>query len=83
MAIIIHPDGTRSVMDGPHGKLGLAQMQEAVGCYIELVYPATGGILVVNEEGLLQGLRTNPAASQLADRRIVGHAILAQPSEID
>lgn len=49
--------------------------QAAVGGYVEPVRLTNGDVLLVNEEGLLQGLPLNPGASLLARREIVGPAV--------
>ena len=55
MAEILAPCGTKTPLVGTKGKrkaLTLAQMQEAVGGYIEHVYGPSGELLcIVNEEG--------------------------------
>ena len=56
----------------------LKQVQEAVGGYVELVTLDNEDQLLVNEEGLLLGLPSNPWASALSGRRIVGRAVLLQ-----
>jgi len=56
----------------------LAPLQEAVGGWVEgLEIPE--GFLYANEEGLLRSLPTNPAASLLAGRPIVGTVVVTGP----
>ena len=75
---IYHTDNrleTRSFV----GKPTLAEMQEAVGGFIAYVKLPRGNghkKMVVNEEGLLQGLPVNQIASVIADQRIVGNALV-------
>ncbi|MCZ7633440.1 MAG: DUF3846 domain-containing protein [Phycisphaerales bacterium] len=64
----------------------LAVLQEKVGGFIEAVPARVGvrrGTLIVNEEGLLKRLRTNPRASALramiSAHPLVGDAVLAGP----
>lgn len=42
----------------------LPQLQEFVGGYIELVYLNDGSVMVINEEGALEGLPNNVAATK-------------------
>jgi len=65
MAILIQPDGTRTPLVPADGHcFTLAELQAAVGGYIELLRLADGG-LVVHEEGRLVGLPPNPTATRL------------------
>lgn len=62
----------------------LATMQSHVGGYIEFVYARYNGkktTLVVNEEGLLIGLRPNALASLVAGRLLVGDVLLLTARE--
>lgn len=53
----------------------LERLQDIVGGYIERI--AAGGTdMIVNEEGLLLGLRLNLLASAFAEQTIVGNAVL-------
>ena len=64
----------------------LADYQKAVGGYIEIVnVPKKDDVqkvLIVNEEGLLYGLRYNENASLLAKQDIVGDALLMKASDL-
>ena len=75
---VIYTDGTR---DRIPGKLSLSEMQGKVGGLIEMVHLPDGQYLVVNEEGLIDGLPINETASMLAKRTIVGTAILTSNIE--
>lgn len=55
---------------------GLEDYQRAVGGYIETVELDGGHDLIANEEGLIQRLPLNRLASTIAQRPIVGNAIL-------
>lgn len=67
----------------------LDQKQEAVGGYIQLVpiqdktEEFRKSILIVNEEGLLQGLPTNEKASILAGQHIVGDVLVVLKDSIE
>jgi len=85
--LIIHPDGTTEALaytppqdeeNSQEIQASLTTLQNAVGGYIETV--AVRGddslILLVNEEGRRLNLPYNPQASELAQRHIVGNAVL-------
>jgi hypothetical protein len=55
-------------------KVTLAQLQEAVGGYIEAI-PGTRGRAYANEEGLLRNLPPNGAASYRFNMRLVGDVV--------
>ena len=46
-------------------EFSLRELQNAVGGYIEVVHLADGRIMVVNEDGKVQGLPFNMAATQI------------------
>jgi len=54
----------------------LEELQEYVGGLIEVV-PIKDGQMIVNEEGLLEGLSHNVSASLVAHRQIVGDVVLS------
>ena len=56
--------------------LTLEDMQEIVGGYIQVVYLENGEQLIVDEDGLMKQKFPNRKASILAQRLIVGVAIL-------
>lgn len=87
MATIIRADGTESELHGPKGprsSLTLEQLHEAVDGYIEIVRPSITGtmppgyVLVVNEEGMVDGLPINRRASALAGQPIAGNVVLGE-----
>ena len=67
-------------------ELKLEDVQSMVGGLIELVYPKNGtpammGIpddaqYIVNEEGLLKGLKVNPIGSEIVGQPIVGNLVI-------
>lgn len=59
----------------------LATLQKAVGGYVERVVLSETLTMWVNEEGLLQGLPINMAATILAGRQIVGDVVLESNDE--
>lgn len=73
MIEVLHVDGRREVV---REAMSLHDMQSIVGGYIEVVTLPNKKHIVVNEEGLLLGLPTNLAASNIAGRPLVGTAIL-------
>jgi len=54
----------------------LEEAQELVGGMVELVMLSDGDQMLVNEEGLLYGLPYNQMASEVANRHIVGNALI-------
>ena len=56
----------------------LSQLQSLVGGYIEIVRLSHGKVLVVNEEGLLENLPTNPHWP-----RLVGNVVLMNDADLD
>jgi len=63
---IIQPDGTKTVTERDAGdRPSLKEMQTAVGGYIEPVdrFLEEGTVAYANEEGLLNGMERNPAAT--------------------
>ena len=54
----------------------LEQLQEWVGGDIEVIQLGHQMILVVNEEGLFRDMKLNHLATQVADRSIVGPAVI-------
>lgn len=54
----------------------LHEAQEMVGGLVELVQLSDGDQMLVNEEGLLLGLPHNKRASEVANRPIVGNALI-------
>lgn len=84
---LLKPDG--SVQDYPPAarKYTLEEMQAAVGGYIEILSLGSGRyLMVINEEGKLQGLPRNPLASALyanANDQIVGNALVCRNRDID
>lgn len=73
--IIIHlkVDGTKVILKDD----GLSVMQEAVGGgTVEVIRRIpSGGVLLVNEDGLIKNLSLNIQASTLAGRPIVGDVV--------
>jgi hypothetical protein len=61
----------------------LREMQDLVGGYIEVLWLKDGNVLVVNEEGKINGLAYNETATEVVqvngmDDIIVGNAILME-----
>lgn len=80
MATIIKTDGTRIEIIKPT----LADLQNIVGGYIEALNLGNKTYLVVNEEGRLEGLALNTAATKIYRRdMIVGNAVLCTFDELN
>jgi hypothetical protein len=58
----------------------LKEAQDIVGGYVEMVIDTDLMQLMVDEEGLLKNLPFNPEASKMADRHIVGNALVLKGS---
>lgn len=59
----------------------LQEKQNHVGGYIEPIYLKEGSVMYVNEEGLLHNLPSNPLASIIAGKPIVGDVIITKIEE--
>ena len=89
-AKIIYTDKEAEDYTPKNGKtFELEEMQEIVGGYIEIIRLNDGRIIIVNEEGLLQGLPVNIEATNILRRDhsttqyIVGTAIVCDADMID
>ena len=83
MAMLLRADGTRQRVYPEKGAhFSLDELKGYVGGYIELVR-APQGLLCVNEEGRLQGLPINEAATVLCGQMIVGDAVYDTQGEIN
>lgn len=66
----------------------LAELQHAVGGYVQLEYLPDGRMIIMNEEGNLLGLKQNAAATVLAytletgPNGIVGDVLICPPSYV-
>jgi hypothetical protein len=88
MAILLAIEDKKTGSIAPqNGEMfSVQELQGYVGGYIEAVrldHKASGMWMIVNEEGLLQNLPHNPAASILAMRYIVGNAVVATFKELN
>lgn len=82
MATTLMADGRSGVVDPEKGRrFSLAEMQKAVGGFIEFVRLADDEVMVVNEEGLPRHLPPNMAASVIARRPIVGDVLVCKRKE--
>ena len=54
----------------------LKEMQQAVGGYIETVHLKDGGVMLVDEEGLLKQYPRNELASLVSGKHIYGTALI-------
>lgn len=78
MALILRANGKREDITplGENGALTLEQMQEVVGYVQAVKVPYSHNILLVDEEGRLNGKPVNQQASILARQPIVGDSII-------
>ena len=79
MAILITTDG--EVVDN-YDASDLNKLQSAVGGYVEIVQTRLDMTFVVNEEGMLLGLKPNYLASSLAGMLMLGNVLLVKPTEL-
>ena len=89
-AHIYYPNGDFQETQPKNGTtFELEEMQEIVGGYIEVIRLNDGRIIIVNEEGLLQGLPVNIEATNILRRDhsttqyIVGNAIVCDADMVD
>lgn len=83
MAFVINTAGVEKEIFPKNGSdFKLNEMQAAIGGMIETVSLSTGKLLIVDEEGLLKGLRVNTKASIIARRTIVGPVIVCEDSQV-
>lgn len=61
----------------------LDELQAVVGGFIEIVHLSNGKIMVVNEEGKLDGLPVNNKASELYPDIIVGDVLVCDLKQIN
>lgn len=81
---VYYPDGRVEIVElAPGGTAAqLAQLQELVGGYIEMI--ACGGMwMVINEEGKLKGLPLNPNDYMFPGDVVVGPAVLCSRWELE
>lgn len=82
----IEPDGTMTAVSPKNGTdFSLEELNEFVGGYIEIVSTTDGRIMVLNEEGKLNGLPVNLAATILYGNPndvIVGDVLVCPPEQI-
>lgn len=68
MATIYYTDGaTKEVLPANGTDFSLNEVRDIVGGYVEVVHLPDGRIILINEEGKLEGLSRNEQATQLAD----------------
>lgn len=72
-ALSIGTDGSRNVIDIPNE---LHDLQAAVGGYIECIALKDGGLMIVDEEGLLKQYKRNDLASIICGGHIYGPALI-------
>jgi hypothetical protein len=80
MAILITTDG--EVVDN-YDASSLSKKQSAVGGYIEYVRTRLGMTFIVNEEGMLLGLKPNMLASNVAEMMLLGNVLIVKDNEIE
>lgn len=83
MAQIIKTTGEIIETEPSNGTdFSLTELQAVVGGFIEVVHLPDGRLMVVNDEGKLNGLPINPKASELYPDIIVGDVLVCEHYEI-
>lgn len=83
MAQIIKTTGEIIETEPSNGTdFSLTELQAVVGGFIEVVHLPDGRLMVVNDEGKLNGLPVNPKASELYPDIIVGDVLVCEHYEI-
>ena len=83
MAQIIKTTGEVIETEPRNGEdFSLDELQGIVGGFIEIVHLADGRVMVVNEEGKLDGLPVNQKASDLYPDLIVGDVLVCSLKQI-
>lgn len=82
---LIKPDGTVEDYPPAGKQYTLAELQKAVGGYIQIVRLIPTGVMVINEDGKLQGLPFNSRATKLYGNNdpIVGPALVCAFRDIE
>jgi hypothetical protein len=80
MAILITTDG--EVVDN-YDASSLSKKQSAGGGYSEYVRTRLGMTFIVNEEGMLLGLKPNMLASNVAEMMLLGNVLIVKDNEIE
>lgn len=85
---LITPDGSLKEITFKGNLVSLKEMQDCVEGYIEMVWLKDGKILIVNEEGKINGLPVNDQASIIVNDQgiydiIVGNALLIESKFVD
>lgn len=86
--LLIKADGTETEVTPGDRKFTLAELQDMVGGYIQLVSTHDGRQMFVNEEGLLMNLPRNAKASEVIASKwwtlngVQGDAVVVFPSSL-
>lgn len=83
MARWIKATGEDEIVNPKNGNdFKLKELQGYVDGLIEIVYLSNELIMVVNEEGLIDGYPLNPLASEIAGRLIAGDVLICKNEEV-
>lgn len=83
MAQIIKADGAVIDVKPKNGKdFSLKELQSIVGGYIEIVYLKDGNILVINDEGAINGSCINLKASKIYGSYLFGDVLHCKSKEV-
>jgi len=75
-SVLFHVNGSEARWGYRGKKPSLAELQAAVGGYVEAINLPAGFVMLVDEDGLMKQLPVNQRASQEAGRVIVGNALV-------
>lgn len=83
MAKIIKVNGAIIDIEPKNGKdFSLKELQSIVGGYIDIVYLKSGNILVVNDEGAINGSCINLRASKIYGSYLFGDVLYCKSKEV-
>lgn len=90
MATLIRSNGVREEILPKSGVFECSELQAAVGGYIDMLTLPDGRVVVLNDEGKLDGLPPNEEATQLGRLAgiaewdyVVGDVVVCSESELD
>jgi hypothetical protein len=87
MVKVMRVDGSIVDLVTPTGVVAFADLQAAVGGYVQVVECDNGRTMVIDEEGKCKGKPLNRAATEIADLFvgdfIVGDAVVMDPEDAD
>jgi len=75
--IILRADGTQEAVAPANKKdFSLKEMQRIVGGYVETLYLPSNEVMVINEDGKLEGLKVNVRATEIVRGHLIQDTIV-------